>query len=132
LGYITAASYITAGTHIEADTYVKAPTIVEELQVLASGSGSITLSNNGRIEKEIDGTTTFTLPSTASVSSFSLLVEQAAPSGNHETLFTAGADTITWANGEPDTTAAPAGQKDLYMFVAVTGGWLANYTTFAP
>jgi hypothetical protein len=129
--YLRSLGYITAATYVDAGTYVKAPTIIEELETLATGSGAITVSNNGRIEKEIDGTTTFTLPSTANVSSFSLVVEQGA-GGSHETLFTAGADTIEWANGTPDTTAAPAGQKDIYMFVAVTGGWLANYSTFAP
>lgn len=119
-------------TTVTAGGKVSSPSFYENLDSVVATSGTIPITKQ-RTEIAIDGTTTFELPDTGDVSSLTIIVTQGAL-GEHETLFDAGGglDTLTWADGTPDTTTAVADQIDIYSFIAVTGGWVATRITITP
>jgi hypothetical protein len=90
------------------------PTVTNYVETLYTATGNTTVSlSNGTVQKiTTSGSTTITLPASASGKSFTILVSYAAA----DTLTWAGGSTLKWASGTTPTPTSATGKIDIFNF----------------
>lgn len=90
------------------------PTVTNYVETLYSATGNTTVNlTNGTVQKiTTSGSTTITLPASASGKSFTIIVSYAAA----DSLVWAGGTTIKWAQGVTPTPTSATGKIDIFNF----------------
>jgi hypothetical protein len=103
-----------AGTETFTNKTLTNPTITNYTETLFTVTGSATLAlTNGTIQKvTTSGSTTITLPASATGKSFTVIVSYAAA----DSITWAGGSTIKWAGGTTPTPTSATGKIDIFNF----------------